>query len=249
MEKLSVDKLNIQIYADGADLGDMKKWANDPLIRGFTTNPTLMAKAGVSDFRSFAVKVLDAIGDKPVSFEVVADDQRTMEAQARAIASWGDNVYVKVPVTTTSGEFCGPIIARLSKSGIKLNITAIMTLDQVKRVGEALDPDVPAIVSVFAGRVADTGRDPIPHMVESLRTLADKPRAELLWASPREVLNIYQADAIGCHIITVTSDLLKKLALCGKDLEEYSRETVAMFYKDANSAGVTIPLADAMAIS
>jgi transaldolase len=179
-----------------------------------------------------------------VSFEVFADDFPTMEAQAREIASWGDNVYVKIPVTNTRGDFAGPLIASLSRTGVKLNVTAIMTLDQVKHVGEALSEKVPAVVSVFAGRIADTGRDPVPHMRKALELLSSRPKAELLWASPRELLNIFQADEIGCHIITVTPDVLKKLALVGKDLDVYSRETVSMFYKDATAAGYSIELAD-----
>ncbi len=239
----SVQNLKIKVFADGADLKTMREAAANPLIKGFTTNPTLMRQAGVSDYKAFALEVLKTIPDRPISFEVFADDFPTMEAQGREIASWGQNVYVKVPVSNTKGEFAGPLIATLSRAGIKLNVTAIMMLDQVSRVGEALAENVPSVVSVFAGRIADTGRDPVPHMTEALRLLRGRPKAELLWASPREVLNIFQADAIGCHIITVTNDHLKKLSLVAKDLVEYSRETVAMFYKDAQSAGYVIPLA------
>jgi transaldolase len=238
----SVDQLTIKIYADGADLKGMKEAAAQPLVKGFTTNPTLMRQAGVSDYKQFALEVLKLIPDRPVSFEVFADDFPTMEAQGREIASWGSNVYVKVPVTNTKGEFAGPLMTRLSGAGIKLNVTAIMTNEQVKRVGAVLAKDVPAIVSVFAGRIADTGRDPVPLMREAVSLLKDRPQAELLWASPRELLNIFQADEIGCHIITVTGDVIRKLALVGKDLDRYSLETVAMFHRDALSAAFTIPV-------
>ena len=238
----SVDQLTIKIFADGADLRGMKEAAEQPLVKGFTTNPTLMRQAGITDYKQFALEVLKLIPDRPVSFEVFADDFPTMEAQGREIASWGSNVYVKVPVTNTKGEFAGPLMTRLAGARIKLNVTAIMTNEQVKRVGAALAKDVPAIVSVFAGRIADTGRDPVPLMREAVSLLKDRPQAELLWASPRELLNIFQADQIGCHIITVTGDVIRKLALVGKDLDRYSLETVAMFHKDALSAAFTIPV-------
>jgi transaldolase len=238
----SVDQLKVKIFADGADLKGMKEAAAQPLVKGFTTNPTLMRQAGVSDYKEFALEVLTLIPDRPVSFEVFADDFPTMEAQGREIASWGDNVYVKVPVANTKGEFAGPLMTRLSAAGIKLNVTAIMTNDQVKRVAASLAKDTPAIVSVFAGRIADTGRDPVPLMREAVSLLKDRPKAELLWASPRELLNIFQADEIGCHIITVTGDVIRKLALVGKDLDRYSLETVAMFHKDALTAAFTIPI-------
>ena len=238
----SVDQLQVKIFADGADLKGMKEAAAQPLVKGFTTNPTLMRQAGVSDYKAFALDVLKLIPDRPVSFEVFADDFPTMEAQGREIASWGDNVYVKVPVTNTKGEFAGPLMARLSGSGIKLNVTAIMTNEQVKRVAASLAKDTPAIVSVFAGRIADTGRDPVPLMREAVALLKDRPKAELLWAIPRELLNIFQADEIGCQIITVTGDVIRKLALVGKDLDRYSLETVAMFHKDALTAAFTIPI-------
>jgi transaldolase len=238
----SVDQLRVKIFADGADLKGMKEAAAQPLVKGFTTNPTLMRQAGVSDYKAFALDVLKLIPDRPVSFEVFADDFPTMEAQGREIASWGDNVYVKVPVTNTKGEFAGPLMARLSGLGIKLNVTAIMTNAQVKEVAASLAKDTPAIVSVFAGRIADTGRDPVPLMREAVSLLKDRPKAELLWASPRELLNIFQADEIGCHIITVTGDVIRKLALVGKDLDGYSLETVAMFYRDAQTAAFTIPI-------
>jgi transaldolase len=238
----SVDQLKVKIFADGADLKGMKEAAAQPLIKGFTTNPTLMRQAGVSDYKQFALDVLKLIPDRPVSFEVFADDFPTMEAQGREIASWGANVYVKVPVTNTKGEFAGPLMTRLSSAGIKLNVTAITTNEQVKRVAASLAKETPAIVSVFAGRVADTGRDPVPPMREAVTLLKDRPKAELLWASPRELLNIFQADEIGCHIITVTGDVIRKLALVGKDLDRYSLETVAMFHKDAVTAAFTIPI-------
>lgn len=249
MNSPNVANLKIKIFADGADLKSMKDAATNPLVKGFTTNPTLMCAAGVADYRAFALDVLKAISDRPVSFEVFADDFATMEDQAREIASWGQNVYVKIPVTNTKGDFCGPLIAALSRAGVKLNVTAVFTLDQVSRIAAALAEDVPAVVSVFAGRIADTGRDPVPHMREAVGILRQRPKAELLWASPRELLNIFQADEIGCHIITVTSDVIKKLSLVGKDMDAYSRETVSMFYRDATAAGYGIPLAAKRAAS
>ena len=233
-------RLNVKIFADGADLQGIKEMYRNPQIGGFTTNPTLMRKAGVEDYESFAREVLSVVTDLPVSFEVFADDLGEMEEQAQRIASWGRNVNVKIPVTNTRGDFTGPILERLSKAGVKLNVTAIMTLDQVRRVTAALHAETPAIVSVFAGRIADSGVDPIPHMRAALEILQEKPLAELLWASPRELFNVMQAEKIGCHIITVPNDLLKKLALFGKDLEDYSLETVRMFYNDATSAGFNI---------
>ena len=214
--------------------------AANPNIGGFTTNPTLMRKAGITDYKAFAHQVLKIVPNLPVSFEVFADDFPTMEKQAMEIASWGKNVNVKIPVTNTQGEFCGPLVARLSKAGIQLNVTAVMTLDQVQRIVDALDPQTAAIVSVFAGRIADTGRDPVPMMAKAVEILKSKPKSELIWASPRELLNIFQAEAVGCHIITATNDILKKLSLVGKDLDAYSLETVEMFYKDAKSAGYSI---------
>jgi len=238
----NVNQLKIKIFADGADLKSIKESAANPLVKGFTTNPTLMRQAGVTDYKAFALDMLKVVPTLPVSFEVFADDFPTMEQQGREIASWGSNVYVKVPVTNTKGEFAGPLIATLSRAGVQLNITAVMTPEQVSRVGEALAQNVASIVSVFAGRIADTGRDPIPLMKESLQILKSRPKAELLWASPREVLNIFQGDEMGCHIITVTADHIKKLGLVGKDLDGYSRETVSMFYKDASAAGYSIPV-------
>ncbi len=236
----SVADLRVKIFADGADLpGIIKLYANS-LIKGFTTNPTLMRKAGVKDYADFARDVLQAVPDRPVSFEVFADEFGEMERQAREIAGWGPNVNVKIPVTNTKGTFCGPLIEQLSHAGIAVNVTAVMTLEQVSAIARCLAPDTPAIVSVFAGRIADTGRDPVPLMTEAVRILKARPKAELIWASPRELLNIFQADDIGCHIITVTHDVLGKLSLVGKDLAAYSLETVEMFHRDAQAAGFSI---------
>lgn len=236
----TVDQLRVKIFADGADLGGILKLYKNPLIKGFTTNPTLMRKAGIDDYQAFARTLLEAVPDRPVSLEVFADDFAEMGRQARVIASWGRNVNVKLPVTNTRGEFCGPIIRELSAEGVAVNVTAVMTAEQVRRITDCLAPGTPAIVSVFAGRVADTGRDPIPLMRESVEILKARPKAELIWASPRELLNVIQADEIGCHIITATSDILAKLTLVGKDLDAYSLDTVAMFRSDALAAGYTI---------
>ena len=230
----------IKLFADGANLSEMTAMYRDPRIVGFTTNPTLMRKAGISDYAAFARDVLHAIPDRPVSFEVFADELDEMEAQARIIAAWGANVNVKIPVTNTKGVFAGPIIRSLSRDGIILNVTAIMTVDQVRLVADALAAETPAIISVFAGRVADTGVDPIPHMIACRRELAQRPKAELLWASPRELLNLFHADEAGCDIITATPDILAKLALVGKDLAEYSLDTVRMFHRDATQSGFQI---------
>jgi len=233
----SADELNIKLFADGADVqGILEMYAN-PLIKGFTTNPTLMRKAGVEDYEAFAHQVLEAVPDRPVSFEVFADEFDEMERQALKIAAWGDNVNVKIPITNTKGHSAADLIQRLSAQGVVLNVTAMMTLDQVRTVADALSLETGAIVSVFAGRIADTGVDPLPHMTEARKILESRPKAELLWASPREFLNIFQADAIGCHIITMTNDLLAKLGQIGKDLDQFSLETVQMFYRDASSAG------------
>jgi transaldolase len=229
--------LRIKIFADGADLPSMLALAGQPHIKGLTTNPTLMRQAGLTDYKAFAADVLAAITDKPISFEVFADDPTEIVRQARLIASWSDNVYVKVPVTTTDGTPTNPMITELSAEGVKLNVTALMTPAQVESVAAALQPGVQAIISVFAGRVADTGRDPVPLMQECVDLLSAHDDIELIWASPRELLNIFQADAIGCDIITVTPDLLKKLDLVGKDLDAFSLETVQMFYRDATAAG------------
>jgi transaldolase len=235
-----IEDLKIKLFADGADLAGILEMYRNPRIRGFTTNPTLMRKAGVSDYEAFAKNLLAKVPDRPVSLEVFADDFAEMERQALKIASWGRNVNVKIPVTDTKGASAAGLIERLSKEGVVLNVTAIMTQEQVREVGMALAPETPAIVSVFAGRIADTGVDPVPHMTECLAILADRPKAELLWASPRELLNVFQADAMGCHIITATNDILKKLELVGKNLTAYSRETVEMFRRDAVSAGYDI---------
>lgn len=237
-----IANLKVKLFADGADLTGMQEMYANPAIKGFTTNPTLMRKAGIQDYARFARSVLDVIPDRPISFEVFADDFGEMEAQALEIASWGPNVNVKIPVTNTKGAFAGPLVQRLSAAGVSLNVTALMTTDQVREVTAALAPETPAIISVFAGRIADTGRDPIPMMEASLDIMRAKPKAELIWASPRELLNIFQADAIGCHIITVTNDVLKKLNGVGKDLGQFSLETVEMFYNDARAAGYTIVL-------
>jgi transaldolase len=235
-----VSKLKVKLFADGADLAGIKEMAANPRIAGFTTNPTLMRKAGIADYKAFALQVLDAVGGRPLALEVFADDFDEMEKQALEIASWGRNINVKIPVTNTKGEFCGPLVERLSRAGVQVNVTAVMTLEQVKRITEKLAPETAAIVSVFAGRVADTGRDPVPMMAEAVKVLKARPKAELIWASPRELLNIFQANDVGCQIITATNDILKKLSLVGKDLDAYSLETVDMFYKDAKSAGYTI---------
>ncbi len=228
--------MGIKIFADGADKAGMLEMYANPVISGFTTNPTLMRKAGVTDYLSFATDVVRAIPDRPISFEVLSDDFQEMEQQARLLAGLGDNVYVKVPVTNTRGAFAGPLVRRLATDGVKLNVTALLTVGQVASVAECLG-DTPAYVSVFAGRVADTGRDPVPLMARALDMLRFRPEVELIWASPREVLNIFQAAEIGCHVITATNDILHKLPLTGKDLEEFSLETVKMFYDDARAAG------------
>ncbi len=238
MSKLS--ELSIKIYADGADKNSMLEMYQNPMIKGFTTNPTLMRKAGITDYKAFAFDILSHIPDRSISFEVFADDFDEMEEQASEIASWGNNVMVKIPVTNTKGESAGPLIQKLSARGIPLNVTAILTLDQVKEVASCLSPNTPAIVSVFAGRIADTGVDPVPLMKKAMEYLKDLPKAELLWASPRELLNVFQANEIGCQIITATNDVLSKLKLVGKDLSEYSLDTVKMFYKDAQAAGYQI---------
>ena len=232
--------LHIKLYADGANLADMLEEYNKGIVSGFTTNPTLMRKAGVSSYEEFAREVLKSISDLPISFEVFSDDLLAMEKEARIISSWGDNVYIKIPITNTKGESTAPIIKKLSSEGLKLNITAILTIEQVKLISEVLSPDTASIVSVFAGRIADTGVDPMPIMKEAKATLRVNPRAELLWASTRELLNLFQAEACGCHIITITNDILKKIPLIGKDLSELSLETVNMFYMDAQSAGYKI---------
>lgn len=233
-------KLNVKVFSDGAVLETMLKDLQTGLVTGVTTNPSLMKKAGISSYIGFAKEVLAKITDYPVSFEVFADDLASMEKEAEKIASLGDNVYVKIPVTTSTGESTCPLIQKLSAKGIKLNVTAIFTIEQTQAVVDYLTAGVPAIVSVFAGRIADTGVDPIPIMEEALRICRQKEGVELLWASPRETYNIYQADWLGVDIITCTSDLIAKLPLQGKDLEDYSLETVQMFLKDSTSLGFKI---------
>jgi transaldolase len=209
----------------------------NPLIRGFTTNPTLMRKAGVRDYEAFARDMLAAIPDRPISFEVLADDFPGMERQARRIAKWAENVFVKIPITNPLGESAVDLVRHLSHDGIRLNVTALLTLRQVEGVAEALVGGTDASVSIFAGRIADTGVDPVPVMARAVEMLRSAPDAELIWASPRELLNVFQADAVGCHVITATNDILKKLGLVGKDLTEYSLETVKMFHSDAEASG------------
>ncbi|MDA1308731.1 MAG: transaldolase [Proteobacteria bacterium] len=235
-----LDALKIKIFADGADLDGMLAMYADPRIAGFTTNPTLMRKAGITDYEAFAKSVLERIPDRPISFEVFADNFDDMDRQARLIAGWGRNVNVKIPITNTLGQSSADLIARLSGDGIMVNVTAIMTVDQVRTVAAALHPESQSIVSVFAGRIADTGRDPIPLMRACLDCLAGQPGAALLWASPRELLNLFQADEMGCQIITMTNDLLAKMAAVGKDLDTFSLETVKMFRTDAQAADYTL---------
>ena len=239
---MMLDNLRTKIFADGAELESMRALAREAYIKGFTTNPTLMRKAGVSDYRAFAKQVLAAIPDRPISFEVFSDVFEEMERQALEIATWGEHVYVKIPVTNTKRLPAYELIHRLSHRGVKLNVTAILTLEQVRDVVGALKGGAPSNVSVFAGRIADTGRDPVPMMTAAMELLRLEPRAELIWASPRELLNIFQADSIGCHIITVTQDILKKLPLVGKALDDYSLDTVKMFHDDAQAAGFSLEL-------
>ena len=237
----SLADLKVKIFADGADYDGIVKMSRNPVIKGFTTNPTLMRKAGVGDYEAFARRVLGAITDRPVSFEVFADDFASMAEQARTIASWGANVNVKIPVTNTKGQPSTELIRALSSEGITLNITAIFTLDQVRAVADALDATTPAIVSVFAGRIADTGKDPEAIMRASKELLADLPKAELLWASVREALNVIEADKCGCDIVTVPHDILNKaLKMYGMDLEALSLDTVKMFSQDAEKAGFNL---------
>jgi transaldolase len=237
---VSTSDLKIKLFADGADKAAMMALYANPLIQGFTTNPTLMRKAGVSDYEAFARDILSEIRDRPISLEVFADEFHEMERQAGLINSWGPNVYVKIPVTNTRREPALDLIRRLSHSGIRLNITAILTLDQVRDVAQALAGGAPSYVSVFAGRIADTGRDPVPLMAKAVDIVSVHPGMELIWASPRELLNIFQADSIGCHIITATPDVLQKLALVDKDLDDYSLDTVKMFHSDAAKSGFKV---------
>ena len=236
----ALDQLSVKTFADGADLATMLDLYRKPYIKGFTTNPTLMRKAGISDYRGFARQAVEVIRDRPISFEVFSDEHADMERQAREIASWGDNVYVKMPVTNTRRESSLDLVARLSGSGVKLNVTALLSCEQVRAVTEVVAGGAPACVSVFAGRIADTGRDPVPLMAAAVSILRAAPNAELIWASPRELLNIFHADAVGCHIITVTADILAKLPLVGYDLDEFSLDTVKMFHRDAAAAGFAL---------
>jgi len=235
-----IDDLTVKIYADGADKVGMLEMYARPYIKGFTTNPTLIRKAGIEDYSAFAKDILQAIPDRPISFEVLSDEFSEMERQARKITSWGGQVYVKIPITNTRCEPCYDLIKRLSNDGIKLNVTALMTMEQVRDVAEKVCGGASCYISVFAGRIADTGRDPLPIMAAAVEVLRPCRNLELIWASPREVFNIFQAEAVGCHIITVTNDLLGKLELVGKNLSDYSLETVKMFYNDGKRAGYTI---------
>ena len=235
-----IEDLKIKIFSDGADKKDMLEMNSKTFIKGLTTNPTLMKKAGIKDYETFAKDILSTIKEKPISFEVFSDDFDDMEKQAMEIASWAANIYVKIPITNTKKESSKKLIKRLAERKVKLNITAIMTLDQVKTVLSVLENKVPSIISVFAGRIADTGRDPIPLMNDCLKEMKINSNSELLWASPRELLNIIQADQIGCHIITVTKDIIKKLQFTNYNLEDYSLDTVKIFYKDAVDAGFKI---------
>ncbi len=235
-----VNDLQVKLFADGAEKAAMLELYRNPKIQGFTTNPTLMRKAGITDYEGFARDILSSIKDRPISLEVFADEFDEMERQARKIATWGDNVYVKIPVTNTRREPALDLVCKLSKAGVKLNVTALLTLDQVRDVAAALGGRAPSYVSVFAGRIADTGRDPVPIMAAAVEMVSMYPEMELIWASPRELLNVFQANAIGCHIITATSDILKKLSLVNKDLHEYSLDTVRMFHTDAAASGFQV---------
>ena len=238
------EDLSIKLFADCADLETIARLSQHPFIQGITTNPTLMRRANVADYQAFAADVLKTVSGRPVSFEVISDDFAEMEQQGLEMATWGSNVYVKIPVTNTHGEFSGPLIRQLSEAGVQVNVTALMTTDQVKKVLAYLSKETRSFVSVFAGRVADTGRDPAPVMTRAVELLRSHSLAELIWSSPREVLNIFQADLIGCHIITATSDILDKLSNIDKDLSVFSLETVQMFYEDALQAGYTIKLSN-----
>jgi transaldolase len=236
----ALSDLRVKLFADGADKAGMLEMYAKPYIKGFTTNPTLMRKAGISDYRAFARDVLASIKDRPISFEVFADDVENMERQAKEISTWGENVYVKIPVTNTQSHPTTELVRKLSHAGVKLNITALMTVEQVRTVTAAVVGGAPCCISVFAGRIADSGRDPMPIMRQSVEIMRASPNAELIWASPRELLNVMQAEEIGCHIITATNDILKKLELIGKDLTEFSLDTVKMFHEDATKAGFAL---------
>lgn len=233
----TIDSLNVRLFADGADLSGMIEMASKPYIAGLTTNPTLMNKAGISDYVRFAKEVVKEIPDKPISFEVFSDDLDEMKTQALKIASWGENVNVKIPITNTKGQDTSTVLREITNLGVKVNVTALMTTTQVAKVIEELNPDITSYISIFAGRIADTGVDPTPIMLGALNIMNQNSNSSLIWASPRELLNIFQADSIGCHIITATNEILKKLNLVGYDLDQYSLDTVRMFYKDAKEAG------------
>jgi transaldolase len=240
MSMNAVRDFNVHIFADGADKAGMLQMYAKPYIKGFTTNPTLMRKAGIAKYETFARDILEAIPDRPISFEVFADEFAAMERQARRITTWGKHVSVKIPITNTRQQSSIPLVRKLSHDGVALNVTAIFTLDQVQEVVDTVRGGAPCYVSVFAGRIADTGVDPVPLMAEAVVRLRDAPNTRLIWASPRELLNIIQADGIGCHVITVTNDILSKLALVGKDLADYSLDTVKMFYEDGRAAGYVL---------
>jgi transaldolase len=237
---IMLDQISTRIFADGADLNGILALATDPRIAGFTTNPTLMRKAGLIDYAQFAHRLLERITTHPISFEVFADDAEEMRRQAHAIASWGENVYVKIPVTSTTGEPMASLVRELSEDGVKVNVTALFTTAQVELITAAIADGAPSYISVFAGRIADAGVDPMPIIARSVEIMTQAPRSELIWASPREILNLVQANELGCHIITITHDLLKKLDGLGKNLEQYSLETVRMFHDDALAAGFTL---------
>lgn len=238
MKKLS--DLRVKIFADGADAGNILKLQNNPFVRGFTTNPTLMRLAGVKNYEDFGREILEVVSDRPICFEVIADDFAEMERQSRKIASWAQNVYVKIPVTNTRREPALELAGLLSHSGVKVNVTAVLTLDQVSAAAEALAGGAPSLISIFAGRIADTGRDPVPAVAEAVRIVSKYSNVELIWASPRELLNIFHANDTGCHIITVPESILAKLEVVGKDLHDYSLETVKMFYNDATASGYVL---------
>jgi transaldolase len=236
----ALSELRVKVFADGAEIDRIRELAADPIIQGFTTNPTLMRKSGVTDYRAFARQALAVVGDRPISFEVFADDFAEMGREARILAALGDSVYVKIPVTDTSGNSSAELASELSGEGIRLNVTGLFTIEQVVTISEALADGVPACISLFAGRIADAGVEPVPMVEQAVAAIADRPEHELIWASPREVLNVLHADHAGCHIITVTHDLLAKLNLIGKDLNEFSLDTVRMFHRDAVDAGYSL---------
>lgn len=236
----ALNALKVKVFADGAEKAGMMDLYRRPYIKGFTTNPTLMRKAGISDYEGFARDILKSIPDRPISFEVFSDEFPEMDRQARKIATWGKNVYVKLPITNSRGASAIETVHALASAGVKVNVTALMTLKQVREAAQALVDGPPAYISVFAGRVADTGRDPVPHMAAAVELCSIAPNVELIWASPRELLNIFHAESVGCHVITVTHDILKKLELLDKDLDQYSLETVQMFHNDAAAAGFTL---------